>query len=209
MAETAKGSVDVTEPTRAQVAVARRMAESKATAPDTALAVEADVSEVAGDLLAAIVHASATALREHPQVNGAYRDAKFERYERINVGVAVWAHDAWVAPVVLDADAKSAQAIAVELGELAERARAGTLTAGETSGTTFTVVAVDARRVVPVLASPQAAILGVGAAEDRAVVRDGAVVARRVVELTLVSDHRILYGPPAVAFLRSIVDALA
>ena len=206
MAETAKGAVEVTEPTRAQVAVARRAAESKATVPDTSLALEADAPE---PFLAGVVHAVAGALREHPRANGAYRDARFEAYARVNVGLAIDAGGALVAPVVLDADRKTAEEIAGELDALSERARAGTLTAAELAGATLTIVALDARRVVPVIVPPQAAALGVGAPEERAVVRGGEVVVRRVAELTLVSDHRILYGAAAAEFLRAVQRRLA
>ena len=209
MAETAKGTVEVTDPTRAQVAVARRMAESKATVPDTALMVEADFSAVDGDPLVAIVHACALALREHPRVNGAYRDARFESYSRVNIGVAVDAQEALVVPVIFDADGKSPAAIATELAALRESARDGSITASALAGATFTVLALDALRVVPILNAPQAAILGLGAVEERAVVRDGEVVAGKVAQLTLVSDHRIVYGTTAAAFLRSVQAAIA
>ena len=65
------------------------------------------------------------------------------------------------------------------------------------------------RRFTPILNPPQAAILAAGALESRAVVRDGAVVARDVMELTLVSDHRIVYGDEAAAFLARVAEYLA
>ncbi len=111
---------EVQELTRLQRTVSRRMAESKATAPDFALEVEIDMSlcvELRARLKEVedkppsfndmVVKACANALREHPRVNAAYRDGKFELYSRVNVGVAVAANDALVVPTVFDADKKS------------------------------------------------------------------------------------------------------
>ena len=106
------------------------MAESKATAPDFSIALTVDMTEAvelrkrlkevadpAPSFNDMVVKAAATALREHPRVNGAYRDGKFELYERVNIGVAVAAEDALVVPTVFDADRKS-------LGQIARDARA-------------------------------------------------------------------------------------
>jgi pyruvate dehydrogenase E2 component (dihydrolipoyllysine-residue acetyltransferase) len=88
-----KGAVEVIEPTRAERAIARRAAESRATVPDLTLSVDVDmaaalalVAERSASLPAALVRASALALREHPRANGAYRDGHFELYSRINAG---------------------------------------------------------------------------------------------------------------------------
>src|SRR5215208_1599031 len=196
-----KGEMREQELTRLQRTVSRRMAESKATAPDFALEVEIDM----------IVRACAMALREHPRVNAAYRDGKFELYSRVNVGVAVAAQDALVVPTVFDADSKSLGEIARESRALAEKVRDGKITPPELSAGTFTVsnlgmYGID--RIVPVINPPQAAILGVGAMTPQPAVVDGEVTVRTRMTLTLTCDHRILYGADAAEFLARIRERL-
>jgi pyruvate dehydrogenase E2 component (dihydrolipoamide acetyltransferase) len=208
--DTGRGTVTHEELTRLRQTVARRAAESKATAPDAWMTVEVDMEQVAGEPLAWVVKAAGLALRDFPRANGAYRDGRFERYSRVNVGVAVPGGDAFVVPTIFDADRKSVEEIAADARSLAERAAAGELTSPELSGGTFTIACLAVRRFAAVLTPPQAAVLAVGEVAPRAVVRDGAIVARRVAELTLVTDHRILYGAEAAAFLdriRSYLEA--
>jgi pyruvate dehydrogenase E2 component (dihydrolipoamide acetyltransferase) len=158
-----------------------------------------------------VIKASALALRDFQRANGAYKDGKFELYSRVNVGVAVAGMDALVVPTVFDADRKSLGQIARESRALAERVRAGKITPPELSGGTFTVSNLGMygiRRFVAVINPPQAAILAVGELAPRAVVRDGEVVIRPVLELTLSCDHRILYGADAAEFLARIREYL-
>jgi pyruvate dehydrogenase E2 component (dihydrolipoamide acetyltransferase) len=220
-----KGDVQTQELTRLQRTVSRRMAESKATAPDFALEVEIDMSEAvklreklkqmtekAPSFNDMIVRACALALREHPRVNGAYRDGQFELYSRVNIGVAVAAQDALVVPTVFDADKKSLGEISRNVRELAEKVREGKITPPELGGGTFTVsnlgmYGIDA--FTAVINPPQAAILAVGALKKRAVVDDdGEVVARETMFANLVSDHRILYGADGAQFLARVRELL-
>jgi pyruvate dehydrogenase E2 component (dihydrolipoamide acetyltransferase) len=223
-AGTAKGDVSVQELSRTQQVIARRMAESKATVPEFTIATDVDMEgavELRKQLKAAaeavsgavpsyndmVVKASALALREFPRANGSYKDGRFELYSRVNVGVAVAAHDALVVPTVFDADRKSLGEIARDTRTLAERVRASAVTPPELSGGTFTVSNLGMFGVTEfsaVINPPQAAILAVGKMEPRAVVRDGEVVARNIMTLTLVCDHRILYGADAAEFLARI-----
>jgi pyruvate dehydrogenase E2 component (dihydrolipoamide acetyltransferase) len=154
-----------------------------------------------------VVKAAARALREFPRANGSYRDGRFELYGRVNVGVAVAAQDALVVPTVFDADRKSLGEIARETRALAERVRAGVVTPPELSGGTFTVSNLGMYGVTSftaVINPPQAAILAVGAMTPKAVVRDGGLVARHTMGVTLACDHRILYGADAAEFLARI-----
>jgi pyruvate dehydrogenase E2 component (dihydrolipoamide acetyltransferase) len=217
--ERAKGEVTPQELTRSQQVIARRMAESRATIPDFVLHAEVDMEECQSlreqlKQLAAdapppsfndmVVKASALALREFPRVNGSYRDGRFELHSRVNVGVAVATEDGLTVPVVLDADRKSLGEIARESRALAERVRTGVITPPELSGGTFTVSNLGMygiKRFSAVINPPQAAILAVGAIEPRPAVRDGAIEARRLMEVTLACDHRILYGAEAARFL--------
>ncbi len=218
---TAKGEASVEEPTRAQAQHARRVAESRATVPDLTLTTQVDMEAAAvlrAELPAPVpsfedlvVKACALALREAPRANGAYRDAHFEGYARVNVGVTMVTPDSTVTPVVFDADTKSLAEIAADTTRLARRAREGAITQPEISGATFTVSSLGAFGVThfaAVVNQPQAAILAVGAVEPRAVVRDGVVVPRHVVDATLSCDHRILHGADAARFLRRIRELL-
>jgi pyruvate dehydrogenase E2 component (dihydrolipoamide acetyltransferase) len=221
----AKGEVETQELTRLQRTVSRRMAESKATAPDYALEMQVDMSlcvelrkrlkeveDPAPSFNDMIVKACANALREHPRVNGAYRDGQFELYSNVNVGVAVAAQDTLVVPTIFDADKKSLGEIARQARGLIDKVREGKITPPEVSGGTFTVsnlgmYGVDA--FTAVINPPQAAILTVGSLKKRAVIdEDGRVTARDTVNLTLVSDHRILYGADGAQFLARVRELL-
>jgi pyruvate dehydrogenase E2 component (dihydrolipoamide acetyltransferase) len=217
----AKGEPTRRELTRVQRTIARRMAESRATVPDFELRCEVDMSQAVAvrEQLRAlcdpppsyndlIVKAAALALTEYPRVNGSYRDAEFESYPRVNIGIAVAAQDALVVPTIFDADRKTVAEIAAESRALAARVRDGSVTPGELSGGTFSIsnlgmFGVDSFSAV--INPPQAAILAVGAANPRAVVgADGSVTARRVMELTISADHRIVYGADAADFLATV-----
>ena len=220
-----KGEAEIQELTRLQQTVSRRMAESKATAPDFSisltvdmtLAVELrtrlkDVSDPAPSFNDMVVKAAATALREHPRVNGAYRDGKWELYERVNIGVAVAAQDALVVPTVFDADRKSLGQIARDARAVAEKVRDKSITPPELSGATFTVSNLGMygiEQFVAIINPPQAAILTVGALAKRPAVDDsGRIVARDQMSLSLVCDHRILYGADGAQFLARVRELL-
>jgi pyruvate dehydrogenase E2 component (dihydrolipoamide acetyltransferase) len=221
--ETAKGSTTYRELTRLQQVVARRMAESKATAPHFYLQAEIDMSaavaargrlkastpegEVVPSFNDMVVKACAIALREHPSANGSYRDGRLELYSRVNVGVAVAARDALVVPTVFDADRKGLREIAGDARRLAGRVRDGSITPPELSGGTFTVSNLGMYGVSnfsAVINAPQAAILAVGAIAERPVVRGGEIATAHLLGVTLACDHRILYGAPAAEFLARI-----
>ncbi len=224
--ESGRGDTSHEELTRLQRTVARRMAESKATAPDFVMTLEVDMEDavqlrtqlkaVAGEDPAPsfndmVIKAAALALRDFPRANGAYRDGQFELYSRVNIGVAVAGQDALVVPTVFDADRKSLGTIAAEARQLAERVRSGKITPPELSSGTFTISNLGMygiRNFVAVINPPQAAILAVGELSPRPVVRDGEVVVRAVMELTLTCDHRILYGADAAEFLAKIREYL-
>jgi len=220
---TAKGTVAYEDPTKLQSTVARRMSESKATAPHFYLEAEVDMSrlvearrqlkaragedEVVPSFNDMVVKACALALREHPRANGAYRDGRFELYSRVNVGVAVAARGALVVPTVFDADGKTLRQIAAEARTLAQRVRDGQITPPELSGATFTVSNLGMFGIdsfAAVINPPQAAILAVGAIAERPVARDGQVSTAHLMRVNLACDHRILYGAPAAEFLARI-----
>jgi len=225
-ATTGKGETTIEELTRLQQTIARRMAESKATAPEFVLTLEVDMGEAvefrkqlkaaAGDnpppsFNDFVVKASALALREFPRANGAYRDGKFELYSRINVGIAVAGQDALVVPTIFDADRKSLGEISRDARGLAGKVRDGKISPPELSGGTFSVSNLGMfgiKRFTAVINPPQAAILAVGEMTPRAVVVEGEVAVRPIMELTLSCDHRILYGADAAQFLGRIRERL-
>jgi pyruvate dehydrogenase E2 component (dihydrolipoamide acetyltransferase) len=221
--ETAKGQTTYEDLSKLQSTIARRMSESKATAPHFYLQAEVDMSraveararikanagegEVVPSFNDMIVKACALALRDHPRANGAYRDGRFELYSRVNVGVAVAAQDSLVVPTVFDADRKGLRQIAADSRALAQRVRDGEITPPELSGGTFTVSNLGMYGIdnfSAVINTPQAAILAVGAIKERPVVREGEIVPAPLLNVTLACDHRILYGAPAAEFLARV-----
>ena len=222
--ETAKGAVVYEELSKLQQVVARRMSESKATAPHFYLEAEIDMTAaVAGrarlkelapegepvptfnDM---VVKACALALKEFPRANGSYKDGRFELYSRVNVGVAVAAEDALVVPTVFDADKKGLREISADTKRLAARVRDGAVTPPELSGGTFTVSNLGMFGITnfsAVINTPQAGILAVGALGPKPVVdSSGEVVVRQLMGVTLACDHRILYGADGARFLARI-----
>lgn len=226
-ADAVKGEVEVVEPSRLQQVVARRMAEAKATIPEFILQREVDMEEAVSlreGLAAAggpdqavpsvndlVIKASGLALRAHPAANATFSDGRVERYSRVNVGFAVAAPGSLVVPVVMDADKLPLGAIASRTRELSQRVRERTVTAPELGGATFTVSNLGMYGIdwlVPVINPPQAAILGVGRIEPRPVAHEGAIALRRRMSLTLVCDHRVLYGAEAAELLAEISACL-
>jgi pyruvate dehydrogenase E2 component (dihydrolipoyllysine-residue acetyltransferase) len=226
--ETAKGQVEVVELTKLQQTVARRMAESKATAPHFYLQAEIDMTSAVegraklkasakeGDVVPTfndmVVKACALALREFPRANGAYRDGRIELYSRVNVGVAVAAQDALVVPTVFDAELKGLRRIATEARALAARVRDGSITPPELSGGTFTVSNLGMYGISnfhAVINTPQAGILSVGEVKAKPVVTDaGEIESRQLMGVTLACDHRILYGADGAEFLARVRELL-
>jgi pyruvate dehydrogenase E2 component (dihydrolipoamide acetyltransferase) len=158
-----------------------------------------------------LVRAVAVTLAQHPEVNASWGGDKVIRRGRVNVGIAVALDEGLIVPVVHDADRKGIAEIAAEARVLAERARTGRLTPDEFSGGTFTISNLGTfgiEHFTAVINPPEAAILAVGAAREEPVVRDGEVVARPVMRLTMTSDHRVLDGAVSAAFLRDLVELL-
>ena len=185
-----KGETRIEEPTAEERAVARRAAQARATVPHLELSVE-----VAGPAsTAALVHAGALALVEHPHVNAAYRDGHFELYSRINIGVVVATGQTYVVPTIFDADRKPVSELETEIEQLAIAATAGTLTSPALTGATFTLW--------------NAGALGLRSASIPPVPPQAAVLAGGARALTLTCDHRILYGARAAAFLQTLAHHL-
>jgi pyruvate dehydrogenase E2 component (dihydrolipoamide acetyltransferase) len=220
----AKGAVTEQELTRLQLAVARRMAESKATVPDFVVRAEVDMAAAAAlrESLKAlvtpapsfndmVVKACALVLREMPIVNGSFADGRYVLHGRVNVGVAVAGEGTLVVPTVFDADTRSLGDIARTTRSLAEKVREGSVEPRELDGGTFTVSNLGMFGVTgftAVINPPQAAILAVGAVRDVPVVHEGAIVAGKRMEIALTCDHRILFGADAARFVGRVRELL-
>jgi len=163
-----------------------------------------DVKVSVTDLLTKVC---ASALVRHPDVNVSFTDEALLRHPSANVGIAVAAPHGLVVPVVKSAERLTLAEIAAVRADLVDRARGQKLRSEDMGGGTFTISNLGMFGVeafVAVLNPPQAAILAVGATEDRVVARDGQPVVRPTMTMTLTVDHRAVDGAPAADFLRTV-----
>ena len=143
----------------------------------------------------------------HPEVNVAFTEDALLRHPSANVGIAVAAPQGLVVPVVKSAERLSLAEIAAVRADLVDRARHQKLTAEDMDDGTFTISNLGMFGVesfTAVLNPPQAAILAVGATEDRPIARDGELAVRPTMTMTLTVDHRAVDGAPAADFLRTV-----
>lgn len=158
-----------------------------------------------------LIKAVTVALQAYPYMNAHWLDAKIRLFAPVHMGVAVAIDEGLTVPILRHAERKGIAAIAAEVSSLVSRARQGSLTLADLEGGTFTISNLGAYQIghfAPVINPPQVAILGLGRAVTRPVVRDGQIVPLPVLPLSLVFDHRAVDGAPAAAFLDSIKDAL-
>jgi pyruvate dehydrogenase E2 component (dihydrolipoamide acetyltransferase) len=208
--------------------IAERMVRSQQTVAEVTLTAEVDVGEVAKlrqqvsdewerqhgirvGYTEVIVKAVAKALREHPQINSSLADDGIRLHGEVNVGVAVALDDGLIVPVVRAADQRSLIEIARAIRELSDKARGNRLSRDEVTGGTFTISNMGMLGVeafTPIINWPECAILGVGQIAERAAVRDGQIVARPMMWLSLTFDHRIVDGAPAARFLARVRQLL-
>jgi pyruvate dehydrogenase E2 component (dihydrolipoamide acetyltransferase) len=195
----ARGSAERSEPTKAERAAARRVAESKATIPHLYVQTPLELGSEAG-VIPRLIAAIGQALRNSPRLNGAYRDGAFETYSRVNVGVLMTGPEGPIVPTVIDADQKSQADIDAEWIALSDKASAGSITARDVAGGTFTLQTGFGKKgcaYFPVINAGQAANLGVGSALDG------------VVTATLAADARMISGTEAAEFLELLQNSLA
>ena len=156
------------------------------------------------DLLVRLV---AAALREHPRVNASWRDGTIAANGHVNIGIAVAVDEGLVVPVIADADQLDLLEIAARRAELVAAARERRLKPADVQGGTFTISNLGMFRVdafMAIVNAPQAAILSVGRIAQRAVVVDGAIVARPTLVLGLSFDHRVVDGAAGARFLDTL-----
>src|SRR5207302_5594322 len=150
-------------------------------------------------------------LREFPELNARVEDGELVLLDRYDIGVAVQTDQGLVVPVVHGSGGLSLDELDTEVRRLAEAAHAGTLKPEELRGGTFTVTSAGKAAglfVTPLINHPEVAILGVHRIEDRPVVRDGAVVVRRMGNVSVTFDHRVIDGTRAADFGLAVIAQL-
>jgi len=204
--------------------IAKRLAESKFTAPhfyvtiaidmDAAVASRAKLNEVSkvkisfNDL---VLKACAIALKQHPAVNSSWLGDKIRVNHHVNVGVAVAVEDGLLVPVVRFADTKSLSQIAGEVKEFAQKAKDKKLQPSDWEGNTFTISNLGmfgVEQFTAIINPPDACILAVGGISQVPVVKNGNIVVGNVMKVTLSSDHRVVDGATAASFLQTLKGLL-
>ncbi|MGH9944375.1 MAG: dihydrolipoamide acetyltransferase family protein, partial [Pyrinomonadaceae bacterium] len=158
-----------------------------------------------------ILKVAAVALVQHPQVNASFQEQAIRYYERADIGVAVAIEDGLITPVVRAAERKSIGQISREVRALAERARQRKLTPEEYTGGTFSVSNLGMFGIdefTGVINPPEAAILAVGAVQPKPVARDGEVLVRQMMRVTMSCDHRVIDGATGAQFLQTFKQTL-
>jgi len=210
--------------TQMRKTIARRLAESKFTAPhfylklsvDMGAAVEARMAINAQEGVKVsfndmVVKAVSLALKKHPAVNSAWMDTHIRQNDHVHIGVAVAVEDGLLVPVVRHADRKSLTEIGAEVKDYAGKAREKKLQPSDWEGNTFTISNLGMFGIedfTAIINPPDACILAVGGISDVPVVKDGAVVPGKVMKLTLSCDHRVVDGATGAAFLQEVKSLL-
>jgi pyruvate/2-oxoglutarate dehydrogenase complex dihydrolipoamide acyltransferase (E2) component len=162
-------------------------------------------------LLPTVLKATARTLKEFPELNARLEGDEIVYLDRYDLGIAVQTDQGLLVPVVRNCDTREIEELRADVDALAEKARTGTLAPEELRGSTFTVTSAGKLGgffVTPLVNHPEVAILGVHRIGPRAVVRDGEIVARRVGNLSITFDHRVVDGARAAAFTLALIDRL-
>jgi pyruvate dehydrogenase E2 component (dihydrolipoamide acetyltransferase) len=202
--------------------IAKRLGESKFTAPHYYLAVEFDMENAMAfraqfnsipdtkisynDM---IVKACALALKQHPQVNSQWYDDRMKLNNHVHIGVAVAVEDGLVVPVVKFANEQSLPQIGTAVKDFAGRARIKKLTPAEMEGSTFTISNLGMFGIesfTSIINQPNSAILSVGNIVQKPVVKSGQVVVGNTMKLTLACDHRTVDGATGSLFLQTLKE---
>jgi pyruvate dehydrogenase E2 component (dihydrolipoamide acetyltransferase) len=204
--------------------IAKRLAESKFSAPhfyltmsidmDRAVESRAKLNEVSSVKISfndLVLKAAAIALRQHPAVNSSWMGDKIRINHHINIGVAVAVEDGLLVPVVRFADTKSLSQIGTEVKEFAQKAKNKKLQPSDWEGNTFTISNLGMFGIddfTAIINTPDACILAVGAIQQIPVVKNGAIIPGNVMKLTLSCDHRVVDGATGSAFLQTLKGLL-
>jgi pyruvate dehydrogenase E2 component (dihydrolipoamide acetyltransferase) len=199
--------------------IARRLGESKQTVPHFYLTVDCEIDallklrkqlnerhEMKLSVNDYIIKAASLALKKVPEANASWTDAATLFYDRVDMSVAVAIDGGLITPVIKDAANKGLSTISAEMKDLAARARDGKLKPEEFQGGTFSISNLGMfgiKHFEAVINPPQACILAIGAGEQRAVVKDGALAVATVMSVTLSVDHRAVDGAVGARYLQA------
>jgi len=199
--------------------IAKRLGESKFTAPHYYLSIDLNMDQAIADRKKInempdtkisfndmVIKAAAMALRKHPKVNTQWTDKNTRIAKHIHMGVAVAVDDGLVVPVLKFADQMGMQQIGAKVKELAGKARNKKLQPKEMEGSTFTVSNLGMfgiREFTSIINQPNSAIMSVGAIEQKPVVKNGEIVVGNIMSITLACDHRTVDGATGAAYLKT------
>jgi len=202
--------------------IARRLGESKFTAPHYYLNVEFDMDNAIAfrnqynslpdtkiSFNDIVVKATALALKQHPQVNSQWFDDRIKKNHHVHIGVAVAVDDGLLVPVLKFADEQTLTQIGSQVKDYAGRARNKKLTPEEMEGSTFTISNLGMFGITDftsIINQPNSAILSVGAIVQKPVVRNNAIVVGNTMKLTLACDHRTVDGATGAMFLQTLKE---
>ena len=200
--------------------IAKRLAESKFTAPHYYLTVEINmdkaiearkemnsVPDTKVSFNDMVIKAVAIALRKHPQVNSSWAGDKIVHHGNINVGVAVAVPDGLVVPVLKNTDYMNYNEISAAVKDMAGRAKTKALKANEMEGSTFSVSNLGMFGIetfTSIINQPNSAILSVGAIIEKPIVKNGQIVVGNTMKLSLACDHRVIDGATGAQFLQTL-----
>lgn len=204
--------------------IARRLAESKFTAPhfyltmeinmDKAIEARKSINEISPVKISfndMVIKAVAAALRQHPDVNVSWLGDKMRKNHHVHIGVAVAVKDGLLVPVVRFADNKTLSQIATEVKDLAQRAHDKKLQPQDWEGSTFTISNLGMfgiEEFTAIINPPDACILAIGGIKETAVVKNGQLVPGNVMKVTMSCDHRAVDGAVGAAFLKTLKGLL-
>ena len=213
-------SVESVKNSQMRKVIAKRLSESKFTAPHYYLTIEVEMDEAKAARSSMnelpdtkvsfndmVLKACAMALLKHKQVNTTWKDDHTLFNHHVHLGVAVAVEDGLVVPVIRHADQLSLSNIGAQVKDMAGRARTKKLTPAEMEGSTFTVSNLGMfgiEEFTSIINQPNSAILSVGAIVEKAVVRDGQIAIRSMMKLTLACDHRTVDGATGAQFLQTL-----
>lgn len=206
--------------------IARRLSESKFSAPHFYLTMEIDMSQAVDDRKRInnildeasrisfndlVIKACALALLRHPKVNASWMENAIRRHHDVHIGVAVAVEDGLLVPVIRDANLKTLTELHGEVVELADRARVKRLQPEEMQGNTFTISNLGMfgiEEFTAIINPPDACILAVGAIVEKPVVKNGGITTAHMMKVTLSCDHRVVDGATGSQFLKTVKQFL-
>ncbi|MBK7482996.1 MAG: pyruvate dehydrogenase complex dihydrolipoamide acetyltransferase [Flavobacteriales bacterium] len=205
--------------------IAKRLAESKFSAPHFYLTIEMDMSramavreainkQIAPEKISyndLVIKAAAASLRQHPKVNSSWLGDRIRFNQHVHIGVAVAVEEGLLVPVVRFADGKPLRAIGAEVRDMAKKAKEKTLQPADWEGNTFTISNLGMFGIdefTAIINPPDACILAIGGIIEKAVVKNGAVVPGHTMKVTLSCDHRVVDGVTGAEFLNTFKDMM-